>query len=111
MRAKGSATVMAGSLSGSIPDADWHFSIRRVDGKTHGLFFDFHKKEASAADVAKYLPNWEALQWTEINDSTLGKSEFCAKDLESKVDVQLAENGSKTHKEVVEAFLTFLRSA
>lgn len=111
MKAKGFATVMAGSLACSVADADWHFSIRRVDGKTHGPFFDFHGKEVSPDDVAKFLPNWEKLKWTEINDSILGKSESYAKDLEFKINVQSTENGTKTHKEVVEAFLAFMRNA
>lgn len=110
MNAKGFATVMAGSLACSITDADWHFSIRRVDGKTHGPFFNFHGKEVSADDVAKYLPNWNNLQWTEIKDSMMGKSESYGKDVEFKVNVQSTEGGSKTHREVVEAFLAYMRN-
>ena len=109
MKAKGFVTLMAGSLQCSIADADWHFSIHRIDGKTHGPFFDFHRKEVSAADVAKFIPNYESLPWTEIKDSGLGKSESYAKDYEFKVNVQATEGSSKNHEEVVEAFLTFMR--
>ena len=112
MKAKGFATVMAGSLACSIADADWHFSIRRVDGKTHGAFFDFQGKDVSAADVAKFIPNFKTLQWTEIKDSfILSKSESYAKDVEFMVNVQSTENGSKNHKDVVEAFLAFMLDA
>lgn len=111
MKAEGFATVMAGSLACSVADADWHFSIRRVDDKTHGPFFDFHEKEVSPSDVATFIPNFESLQWTEIKDSILGKSESYAKDQEFKVNVQSTEGGSKSHKVVVEAFLAFMRDA
>lgn len=111
MKAEGFATVMAGSLACSVTDADWHFSIRRVDWKTHGPFFNFHGKEVSASDVAKFIPNFKSLQWTEIKDSILGKSESYTKDQEFKVNVQSTEGGSKNHKQVVEAFLQFMRNA
>jgi hypothetical protein len=111
MNAEGFATVMAGSLACNMPGADWHFSIRRVDGSGHSRFFDFHKKEVLATDIAAYLPNWETLQWTEIKDNLLGKSESYARDIEFKVNVQSTEIGTKSHKEVVEAFRAFMRTA
>lgn len=111
MKAEGFVTVMAGSLVCNLPGADWRFSIRRVDGSGYGHFFDFHQKEVLAIDIAAYLPNWESLQWMEIKDSVLGKSESYVKDVEFKVNVQSIENGTKNHKEVVEAFLTFMRTA
>ncbi len=111
MKVEGFATVMAGSLACSVVDADWHFSIRRVDGKTHGPFFEFHGKEVSASDIAKYLPNLSNLQWTEIKDSMLGTSESYAKDVEFKVNVQSTSEGTKSHKDVVEAFLNFMGNA
>ena len=64
MKAKGFATLMAGSLVLSIADQDWHLSIRRTDGKSYGPFFEFHGKEVSAKDMTKFLPNWQSLQWT-----------------------------------------------
>lgn len=110
MKAEGFSTVMAGSLACSVPGADWHFSIRRIDGSAHSPFFNFHKKEVLPTDIAAYLPNWETLQWTEIKDSVFGKSESYAKDIEFKVNVQSAEGSAKNHKEVTEAFLAFMRS-
>jgi len=111
MKAKGFATVFAGSLYVSIADADWHFCIRRVDGKTHGPFFDYHGKEVSPSDIAKFLPNWCNLQWTEIKDNLLAKSESFARDIEFKVNVQSTRDGAKTHKEIVDAFLVFMGGA
>jgi len=111
MKAEGFATVMAGSLALSIADADWHFSIRRSDGKTHGPFFDFHGKKVSVQDIAKFLPNWENLQWTEIQDGLLSKSESYAKDVEFKVNVQATQDSKKSHKEVVDAFVEFMGNA
>ena len=111
MEAKGFATVMAGSLACSIENADWHFSIRRADGKTHGSFFDFHAKPVTAKDVASFIPNWENINWTEIKDSLLSKSESYATDNEFKINVQSTPDGSKSHQEVVTAFLDFMKNA
>ena len=110
MKAKGFVAVFAGCLAWSITDADWHFSIRRIDGRTHRPFIDFNGKEVSATDVAKFLPNWNSLQWTEIKDSMSVKSESYGIDDEFKVNVQSTEDGSKTHIEVVDAFLEFMRN-
>jgi len=92
-------------------DADWHFSIRRVDGKTQGDFYELHDKEVLPSYFAKYVPNWQQLEWTEIKDSMMSKSESYAKDTEFKVNVMSRENGTKSHGEVVEAFLTFMSGA
>jgi hypothetical protein len=109
MNVKGFVTVFAGCLACSIADADWHFSIRRIDGRTHWPFSDFNSKEISVSDVANYLPNWNSLQWTEIKDSMTVKSESYGVDVEFKVNVQSTEDGSKTHREVIDAFLEFMR--
>jgi len=111
MKAEGFASGQAPTLYVSIADEDWHFSIRRVDGKTHNPFYDYRGKEVSASDIAKFLPNWRTLQWTEIKDSPLDKSQSCAKDVDFRVTVQSVEGGAKTHKEVVEAFLAFMGGA
>ena len=111
MKAEGFTTVMEGSLACSMPGADWYFSIHRVDGSGYSRFADFHEKEVLATDIAAYLPNWEKLQWTEIKGSLPGKSESYAKDDEFKINVQSTENGTKSHKEVVEAFRDFMRTA
>jgi hypothetical protein len=110
MKAKGFVAVFAGCLACSITDADWRFSIRRIDGRTHRPFIDFNGKEVTASDVAKFLPNWNNLQWTEIKDSMSVKSESYGKDVEFKVNVQSTEDGSKTHREVIDAFLEFMRN-
>ena len=111
MKAEGFTTVMGGSLACSIKGEDWNFSIRRVDGTNHGPFYEFHNKEVSANDVAVFLPNWASLDWIEIKDSMLGKSESYAKDVEFKVNVQSSERSTKNHKEVVEAFMAFMQTA
>lgn len=110
MNAEGFATVMAGSLALSIAEADWHFSIRRIDGKIYGPFFDFHGKKVSVKDIAKFLPNWETLHWTEIPDGLLSKSESYAEDVDFKVYVQATQDSKKSHKEVVDAFIKFMRN-
>ncbi len=111
MKANGFTTLMGGSLACSVDGADWHFSVRRVDGHSHGPFCEFHQKDVSASDIAAFLPHLDSLEWHEIADSALGKSESFAKDNEFRVNVQSSEQGTKNHKEVVEAFLAFMRPA
>lgn len=111
MKAEGFASVMASSLVCNIPGADWHFSIRRVDERSHGPFCNFHQKEVSSVDIATFLPNWETLQWTTIKDNMLSKSESYAKDVEFRINIQAAEASSKTHADVIKAFIDFMRGA
>jgi len=110
MKAKGFATLMASSLDCCVANADWHFLVRRVDGKSHGEFFNFHEKVVSEIDVAKYIPNWKSLHWINIKDSELSKSESYAKDVEFMVNVSSSVNGKKTHAEVIDAFLSFMKN-
>jgi hypothetical protein len=111
MRAEGFTTPSEGSLVCRVPDADWYFTIRRKDERTHIPFAEFNKKEVKGADVAtKYLPNWEKLRWQGIKRDAIGKNESVAKDVEFKVIVHSTDEGSKTAKEIIEAFLDFMRS-
>lgn len=112
MKAEGFTTPKEGSLVCSIPGADWYFTIRRSDERTHIPFSEFNKKEVKGTDIStRYLPNWEKLQWQEIKRRSIGFNESVAKDVEFKVIVHSTDKGSKTHKEVVEAFLDFMHSA
>jgi len=112
MKAECIANEASGSLICSIPDADWYFTIRHIDGRILGTFSDFHMKEMEGIDIAtRYLPHWKALFWTKIHRGALGKSESFARDVEFKIIVHSTDKGSKTHNEIVEAFLDFMRGA
>ncbi len=104
------ATIVGNSLLCTIPETDWHFFIRRLDGEIHVPFSKFHKKQISPADVTQYIPNWKTLRWTRIKDSILGKHESYAKDVEFEINVYSTEKSPKKHQEVVEAFLEFMRN-
>lgn len=104
------ANVVGNSLLCTLPDADWHFFIRHLDGQTHVSFSAFHKKQISPANVAKFLPNWKTLRWTKIKDSILGKHESYAKDVEYEINVYSTQQSPKKHQDVIDAFLEFMRS-
>lgn len=108
MTVKGFTTVGSGSLACGSTDADWHFSIRRVDERTHGAFYELHDKEVLPSHVAEYVPNWQQLAWTQIKDHMFSTSESYATDTEFKVNVMSKAEGTKSHGEVVEAFLAFM---
>jgi hypothetical protein len=108
MVVKSSAIVIGNMLLCAVPNADWHFFIRRLDGENDVAFSTFHRKEFGAADVAKFIPNWKTLHWTKIKDSQLGHSESYIKDAEFEINVYAPMNSTKKHPEVVEAFLAFM---
>lgn len=110
MTGKSVATIVGKSLLNSVIGEDWHFFIRRLDGELHVPFSAFHKKEMPPASVAQYLPNWKTLRWTKIKNNILGKSESYAKDVEFEVNVYAGEKSTKTHQEIVDAFMAFMRN-
>ncbi len=108
MSVKSSAIVIGNMLLCAVPNTDWHFFIRRLDGENDVMFSTFHRKEFGVNDVAKFIPNWKTLRWVKIKDSQLGHSESYAKDAEFEVNVYAAVNSTKKHPDVVEAFLAFM---
>ncbi len=108
MAVKSSAIVVGNMLLCGVPNADWHFFIRRLDGEDDIAFSTFHRKEFGATDVAKFISNWKTLRWVKIKDSQLGHSESYAKDAEFEINVYAALHSTKKHLEVVEAFLAFM---
>jgi len=102
------ATVIENRLLCCVENADWHFFLRRLDKEVHVPFSEFHKKAIKPADIAKFLPNWRALDWRKIKDSMAGKSESYAKDKEFEINVYSTPNGTKKHQAVIEAFLAFM---
>ena len=103
-----SAIVVGYMLLCDIPDVDWQFFIRRLDGGNYVEFSKFHRKEFGANDVAKFIPNWKTLRWIKIKNSQLGQKESYAKDTEFEINVYASTRSIKKHPEVVEAFLAFM---
>lgn len=108
MAVKSSAIVIGNILLCTVPNADWHFFIRRLDGENHVAFSTFHRKEFGTADAAKFIPNWKTFRWVKIKNSQLGHSESYAKDAEFEVNVYAATHSTKRHPDVAEAFLAFM---
>ena len=102
------STVVENRLVCRIENADWFFFIRRSDRQVYVPFSEFHKKQNKPADLKQYLPTWRTLHWRTIKNSMAGKSESYAKDVEFSVNIYSAEGSTKSHQEVLEAFLMFM---
>ncbi len=105
---KSSAVVVGNSLLCTLPNADWHFFIRNLNGENQVDFAPFHRKEIRPIDVEKFIPHWKTLHWVKIKDSQLGHSESYAKDTTFEVNVYASENSLKKHSDVITAFLNFM---
>lgn len=104
------STVVGNSLLCTVPEADWHFFIRRLGGETYVPFSKFHRKTISPSGVVQYIPNWKTLRWTRIKNSILGNHESYAKDIEFEINVYSTEKSPRKHQEVVDVFLGFMRA-
>ena len=109
MKGKGFGLVMAMGLDVNFADDNWVLSIRRVDGKRHDAFMEYDGEEVGPADVGQFLPNWEQLKWTEIDDPLLGKSVSCAEDGDLKATIQAIKGDDKTHVELCSTFRAFMQ--
>lgn len=108
MTINASAIVIGNFMLCTLPGADWHFFIRRLDGEVYVPFSKFHRKTISPTSVTQYIPNWKTLRWTRIKNSILGKHESYAKDVEFEINVYSTEKSLKKHKEVIAAFMAFM---
>lgn len=111
MPVKSSAIVVGNSLLCTVPNEDWHFFIRHVNGENQVAFSVFHRKEVGTKELEKFIPHWKTLRWTRIKNSQLGQSESYAKDAEFEVNVYASVSSTKKHSDVVQAFLDFMQSS
>ncbi len=110
MAVKSSSVVVGNSLLCTLPDADWHFFIRPLNGENFIVFSNFHRKTVGSTDVVKFIPHWKTLRWIKIKNSQLGKSESYLKDTEFEINVYATPQSQKKHQEVVDAFLAFMHA-
>lgn len=103
--------VKVGSLVGQVNEADWFFSIRRIDGASHPLFQHLDNQELNANELKQFLPNWNQLNWIPIKDGLFGKSESYAKDEKFKINLESLDSGNKSHKEIIQDFNLFMKKS
>ncbi|MGB4497357.1 MAG: hypothetical protein WBI40_01545 [Methylococcaceae bacterium] len=108
MAVKSISIVIGNSLVCSVPNEDWHFFIRRLDGENDVVFSTFHRKNFGAKDVEKFIPHWKTVRWVKIKNSQLGHSESYTKDTEFEINVYAAPDSEKKHPDVIKAFLDFM---
>ena len=106
----GIGTAMAGftGLSVRIEGQQWTILLRRADFSSDDSFGTLHNAPVGAREVARYLPNWEKLDWVQIPDNYLTCSQSWARDMPYQVNVQTAVGTNLTHANVRDAFLKFM---
>jgi hypothetical protein len=83
-------------------------SIRKVDGSSDNGFSARHGQPIQNSDVARYIPNWRTLQWSNIRESMLSHSESYAKDGTYKINVAAPRDSNLSHQQVIQEFLKFM---
>ena len=106
----GIGTAMAGfsGLEVRIEGQAWTILLRRADFSADESFKTRHGATLGARELAHYLPNWKRLNWAEIPDNYVTRSQSWARDMPYQVNVQGAFGGSLTHAQVRAAFLAFM---
>jgi hypothetical protein len=107
----GDAAFTGTSLELSSRDAQWSLSIQGVDGKNDSSFMEHHGKPVTAADVAKFLPNWKDFVWQRIPDSMFSKSVSRAEDSIYEMHISATRDSSLSHDDVITAFEAFMASS
>jgi hypothetical protein len=109
----GIGTAMAGftGLSVRFEGQQWNILLRRADFSSDGGFGALHNVPVGPREVARYLPNWQKLDWVQIPDNYLTCSQSWARDMPYQVNIQTAVGGTLTRASVLAAFLKFMAEA
>jgi len=98
------------ALAIAVPQEGWSLLLRRNDFQPEPGFAAYHGRDIHGHEVALFLPNWAALQWSHVPHNLLSRFESFAKDAVYQVNVQAARaSGVQHHAELVERFLRFMR--
>ena len=98
------------ALAIAMPRDGWSLLLRRNDFLPEPGFAAHHGRDVGAREVALFLPNWAALEWSHVPHNLLSRFETFAKDAVYQVNVQAAQaSGVQRHDELVERFLRFMR--
>jgi hypothetical protein len=106
----GIGTAMAGfaGLNVRFEGQQWNILLRRADFSSDDSFGTLHNAPVGPREVARYLPNWETLDWVQIPDNLLTCAQSWARDMPYQVNIQTAVGGTLSHAEVRAAFLKFM---
>ncbi|HSC77307.1 MAG TPA: hypothetical protein VLB32_01990 [Candidatus Acidoferrales bacterium] len=98
----------AAGLVANVRGQEWGFTVRRADLRPAEIFSSYHGKEVDAEDVARFLPGWRTLKWTEVPLSLLSRHELSAVDREYQIS--LSSNSARTigRDELIALFLRFM---
>jgi len=100
------------ALAIAVPHEGWSMLLRRNDFRPEPVFTGYHGRDIHRGDLALFLPNWAALQWTRVPQNLLSHFEASACDHTYQVNVQAAQaSGVRSHDELVARFLRFMSPA
>ena len=78
MKAQGQATVMGMSLVIHFEGESWYLSIRRLDGNSDSLFFQYDKQELMPSDLQLFFSEKD-MEWTKLPENYFSKCEYILK--------------------------------
>jgi hypothetical protein len=103
------AVVVPDGSALRLSNSDWRLTISRVDGARHDAFYAYQGKELCPNEVARFIPNWRALDWRAPPRNMHGSNESCASDGDFQIVVSALRSGQITRQAVVDAFLAYMR--
>ncbi len=109
----GIGTAMAGfaGLTVKFESENWEFVLRRDDFAPDPAFGALHLAKVRPQDVARFLPNWEALAWVRVPDNLLSRAECWARDWPYQVSIRARAGSRLEHRDVVDAFNRYMAAA
>ncbi len=108
MTGNGFAGPMGGYLSVSFENKDWHIMIRMTNGRTFDGFMEYHGRIVTHADVAKFVPNWDSLEWHPFAAESLCSGGVAARDRKVSVRLLTTGNSPLSNEQIIEEFKEFM---
>jgi hypothetical protein len=106
----GEVTLMNQSLAADSTGGDWGISIRRSDGKADRQFTEYDQKPVTPTVIAKFIPNWRALKWKEVNGIAPLPRESFAADEKYNINIVVRDGAALSHEERQSRFIAFMES-
>lgn len=95
-------------LSVSPDGMDWHIRLTRVSKNQWNEFALCHGRTLTAADVLRFLPNWESLQWSPLKKGMGPSKAITATDGEVDAAIIVMGNCPLAEEEIVREFKQFM---
>lgn len=97
---------------GELLEVNWQdrlwIRIRRVDGCKEPGLASFDNQEIMGSDISRFLPNWPALPWTELEDSDLSHGQWYAYEGNYRINIYGEPGSSMWHFEVMDLWRRFM---